>query len=105
MLQQGVVAGQATVTAAAKEKLFHNRAALCHFFVDAADFERERRVLEHLTPAKHVPGWAQLLQHNNSTVTAVDQISALSSQLNYNTSTTICFNCTGRFCNSSSQHA
>ena len=61
MLQQGVVAGQATITCAAQEKLFPNRAALCHFYVDAADFDREHRLLERLTPgpgapSKHVPG-------------------------------------------------
>ncbi len=61
MLQQAVVAGQATITCGAQEKLFPNRAALCHFYVDAADFDRERRLLERLTPgpgapSKHVPG-------------------------------------------------
>ncbi len=54
MLQLGVVAGQATITAAAQEKLFPNRAALCHFYVDVADFDRERLLLDRLT--KHVPG-------------------------------------------------
>lgn len=63
-LQQGVVAGQATITCAAQEKLFPNRAALCHFYVDAADFDRERRLLERLTPgpgapSKHVPGYPE----------------------------------------------
>lgn len=58
VLQQGVVAEQATITAAAQEKLFPNRAALCHFFVDATDFDKERRLLERLIPAKHVPGQA-----------------------------------------------
>ena len=56
MLQQGVAAGQGTITAAAQEKLFPNRAALCHFYVEATDFDRERRLLERLTPPKHVPG-------------------------------------------------
>jgi hypothetical protein len=55
-LQHCVAAGQGKITAAAQEKLFPNRAALCHFYVEATDFDRERRLLERLTPPKHVPG-------------------------------------------------
>lgn len=56
VLQQGAVTGQATITVAAKEKLFPNRGAVVRFFVEAADFERERRTLDRLPSAQHVPG-------------------------------------------------
>lgn len=60
LLQKGLVIRQNTITAAAQEKLFPNRAALVHFYVDADSFDRERRVLSCLPPGKHTPGQLHL---------------------------------------------
>lgn len=48
--------GQASITVAAKEKLFPNRGAIVRFFVEAGAFERERRALDRLPSGQHVPG-------------------------------------------------
>jgi hypothetical protein len=56
VLRQGAVTGQATITVQAQERLFPNRAAVCRFFVEAGDYNRERRALDRVPAGVHTPG-------------------------------------------------
>ena len=56
VLQQGAVSDTSTISVHAAERLFPNRAVVCRFFFEGADFGRERRVLDLVPDGQHTPG-------------------------------------------------